>query len=115
MDKAWVYILLCSDKSYYTGSTTELEQRISQHELGEFKGYTYTRRPVKLVFSESFPTVYEAIQAERHIKGWSRKKKEALINGDYDLLHELAKCQNETHFHNNPGKKHRPEHSPTVS
>ena len=91
---AWVYILKCADKSYYTGSTTNIQERIAEHMEGIFSGYTSSRLPVILVFSQELPTVDEAIFAERMIKGWSRKKKEALFNSDFDLLHELAACKN---------------------
>ena len=91
MRNYWVYILKCSDGSYYTGSTSEIEKRISEHELGLIKGYTRKRRPVEVVFTEYFDDVYEAIRAERQIKGWTRKKKEALINGKFELLKELLK------------------------
>ena len=101
MDVAQVYILKCSDGSYYTGKTQNLEIRLAAHQQGTFKGYTFKRRPLKLVFSQGFPTFYEAISAERQVKGWSRAKKEALIKGDFDLLHNLAECQNETHYRNN--------------
>ena len=77
----WVYILRCADKSYYTGHTDNLEQRIAKHEAGEIEGYTSTRSPVRLVFSEEFPTREEALACERQIKGWSRKKKEAAAAG----------------------------------
>jgi predicted GIY-YIG superfamily endonuclease len=100
MEKAWVYILRCSDGSYYTGKSQNLEQRIAQHKDGTFGGYTSKRLPVELVFTECFPTYEEAIRAERQIKGWSRAKKEALIRGDFELLHELAKCRNESHYKN---------------
>lgn len=100
MEKAWVYILKCSDGSYYTGKTQNLERRIAEHQRGTFKGYTYKRRPVEVVFVQGFNTYIEAIRAERQIKGWSRAKKEALINGDFDLLHDLAACRNPTHYKN---------------
>ena len=100
MEKAWVYILQCSDGSYYTGKTTNLELRIAQHQQGYIKGYTYERRPVKLVFSQEFPSIIEAIRAERQIKGWTRAKKEALIHGDFQRLHALAECKNNTHYRN---------------
>ena len=87
---AWVYILQCSDDSYYTGSTTFLDQRMEQHHLGIYPGYTSARRPVKLVWLAEFPDIFQAMEVEKQIKGWSRKKKEALIKGDFDLLHELA-------------------------
>ena len=100
MHSSWVYILQCSDGSYYTGCTTNVERRISQHRLGIFKGYTSTRLPVKLVFSQEFPDIRYAIAAELQIKKWVRRKKEALINGDFELLHQLAQCTNETHYNN---------------
>ena len=87
----WVYLLKCSDGSYYTGSTSNLEKRISEHQNGLIKGYTSKRLPIELVFSEYFEDVYFAITAERQIKGWTRAKKKALINGDFELLKVLAK------------------------
>jgi predicted GIY-YIG superfamily endonuclease len=70
-----VYILRCAGNSYYTGHTDNLVERIAKHQSGEIEGYTSTRLPVKLVFSEQFPAREEALACERHIKGWSRKKK----------------------------------------
>lgn len=96
----WIYILKCSDGSYYTGSTSNLEKRISEHQNGLIKGYTSKRLPVKLVFSEYFEDVYFAISAERQIKRWKRVKKEALVKGNFKLLHKLAECNNETHYSN---------------
>ncbi len=101
MNKAWVYILQCSDGSYYTGKTQNLEKRIAEHNAGTYPGYTEKRKPVELKFSQNFQTYVEAIAAERQIKGWSRVKKEALINGDFDLLKALAECKNESHSKNN--------------
>ena len=79
----WVYILKCADDSYYTGHTDNLEERLAKHQSGEFAGYTSTRLPVKLLFSEEFPTRIEALASEQQIKGWSRKKKEALMRRDW--------------------------------
>jgi predicted GIY-YIG superfamily endonuclease len=87
----WTYIIRCSDGSYYTGSTSSIEKRISEHQQGIIPGYTKNKRPIELVFSEYFEDVYNAISAERQIKGWSRAKKEALIQGDFELLKALAK------------------------
>lgn len=100
MKQSWVYILLCSDNSYYTGSTTNLEQRINEHQTGKYENYTSFRLPVKVDFTQEFQDVNVAIRAERQIKGWNRKKKEALIEGKFNLLHELSECKNETHFKN---------------
>ena len=89
---AYVYMVRCADGSYYIGKTqSSLEQRISQHNTGYFGGYTATRRPVTLVFHQEFQQITDAIAAERQLKGWSRAKKEALIRGDYELLHTLAR------------------------
>lgn len=87
----WVYILRCSDGSYYTGHTDDLEKRLAEHDSGEIEGYTASRIPVKLVFTEVFSTRVEALSAERQIKGWSRKKKEALIKRDWDEISRLAR------------------------
>jgi putative endonuclease len=88
----YVYMLRCSDGSYYVGSATgdDLANRITQHNLGSFKGYTFSRRPVTLVWSEHFETITDGIAVERQIKGWSRAKKEALIQSDWAAMHELA-------------------------
>lgn len=87
-----VYILRCSDGSYYTGVTNDVEARVSQHNLGtDASAYTFTRRPVKLVYTSWFTEVLQAIEWEKRIKRWSRKKKEALIRGEYEVLPELAK------------------------
>ncbi|MDI6779366.1 MAG: GIY-YIG nuclease family protein [Bacteroidota bacterium] len=91
MKRAWTYILECTDKSYYTGSTTELQKRIAQHHEGAFDGYTAFRRPVKLLWNQEFADIRYAIEAERKIKGWTRAKKEALMRGDFDALHELSR------------------------
>lgn len=90
-------MLECSDNSYYTGITSNLEKRLYEHHKGlDLSCYTYKRRPLNLVFHEIFNNPYDAINAEKQIKGWSRKKKEALINKDFKLLKELAACKNET-------------------
>jgi predicted GIY-YIG superfamily endonuclease len=89
---AWLYILRCADGSYYTGTCRAgLEARVAQHNAAHFGGYTASRRPVALVFSQSFQFITDAIAAERQVKGWTRAKKEALIAGNFDLLPELAR------------------------
>ncbi len=89
---AWLYILRCSDGSYYVGtSRTSLEFRIAQHNVGAFQGYTASRRPVELIFAQWFDQITDAIENERRLKGWSRAKKEALIRGDFASLQQLAK------------------------
>lgn len=88
----WVYILQCSDKSYYTGQTDNLEKRLTQHQDKMIPGcYTSTRLPIQLKFSQKFISREEALNAERQIKGWSRRKKEALIKGDWQTLSDYSK------------------------
>jgi putative endonuclease len=85
---AFVYMLRCADKSYYVGSATgdDLTKRVAEHQAGTFPGYTFSRRPVKLVWSEYFERITDAIAAERKIKGWNRAKKGALIEGDWEAV-----------------------------
>jgi predicted GIY-YIG superfamily endonuclease len=87
----WVYILQCSDGSYYTGHTENLEIRLASHQSGDIPGYTSTRLPVELVFSKSMLTRAEALSAEQQIKGWSRAKKEAMMQGDWVKVSDLAR------------------------
>ena len=100
MRKGYVYILKCSDGSYYTGVTNNPKRRLKEHNEGEASKYTKGRRPVKLVWISEAGEIGYAIEAEKQIKGWSRAKKEALINDDFDLLHDLAECENDTHYKN---------------
>jgi tRNA/rRNA methyltransferase len=86
----WTYILHCADRSYYTGHTDDLDRRFAEHQSGAIRGYTYERRPVELVWADSFPTRAEAQAAEIKIKGWSRAKKEALIAENWERLKRLA-------------------------
>jgi putative endonuclease len=90
-----VYILECSDGSYYTGSTDDIKKRLWQHEqCVESSSYTYSRRPVKLVWtSEETQHYYDALRWERQIKGWSRVKKQALIRGEFEAIHEIVKTE----------------------
>ncbi|QXP73063.1 GIY-YIG nuclease family protein [Tenacibaculum sp. HL-MS23] len=88
----YVYILKCSDKSYYTGFTSNLEERLMEHKEGKHIGsYTFKRRPLKLVFYCEFTNVALAIAKEKQLKNWSKIKKEALINGAFENLPNLAK------------------------
>ena len=89
----YVYILRCANGNYYTGSTTDLEKRIWQHQNGEGANFTKAHLPIELVYVEEFPRIDEAFCREKQIQGWSRKKKEALINGDFDELQKLAKSK----------------------
>ncbi|REE81981.1 putative endonuclease [Lutibacter oceani] len=92
MKKSFVYILKCSDNTYYTGVTSNLEKRLFQHSSGFYKNcYTYKKRPVTMVFYAEFTDINLAIEKEKQLNKWSRVKKEALINGGYDDLVNLAK------------------------
>ncbi len=85
-------MLRCADGSYYTGHTENLETRIGEHNAGVTSNcYTYKRRPLHLVFSQDFATREEALAAEQRIKGWSRKKKEAMFRGDWMEVSRLAR------------------------
>ena len=91
MKSFYLYILKCSDDSYYVGHTDDIEQRIDEHYRGENHCYTSSRRPLKLVYVTEFAERDEAFDAERQIKKWTRKKKEALIREDWYELQKLAK------------------------
>ena len=93
---AWMYMLQCSDGSYYVGSTVNVEQRVWQHQQGEGAKYTARRLPVELVYTEEYPRIDEAFRREKQVQGWSRVKKEALIRGDYDALPDLSSNQSES-------------------
>jgi predicted GIY-YIG superfamily endonuclease len=86
----WTYVLRCADGSFYIGHTDALEKRIGLHQSGELLGYTHTRRPVSLVWQQAFETREEALSAERRINGWSRAKKQALVDGDWKEIRRLA-------------------------
>jgi len=89
-------MLQCSDGSFYIGLTTDISKRISEHNSGVLRGsYTHSRRPVKLVWTGEFPTHEEAFAFERQIKGWSRAKKKALIDEDWDKIHQIVQDERE--------------------
>jgi len=91
----YVYILKCSDNAYYTGVTNNLERRLDEHMSGINKEcFTYTRRPLELVYKINFIDPTEAIKWEKKIKDWSRKKKEALIKEKWEDLILLSKGKN---------------------
>jgi predicted GIY-YIG superfamily endonuclease len=92
MKTYWVYMLLCRDGSFYVGVTSDVDVRIAEHAEGaDRRHYTYSRRPLELVHTASFPTPDEAIRAEKQLKGWSRGKKAAMIRGDWKRICELAR------------------------
>ena len=87
----WVYILRCADGSYYTGHTDDLEHRMNQHHTGALGGYTATRKPLTLVFVQECATREEALRAEWQLKGWSREKKEAMMQRDWTTVNHLSR------------------------
>ena len=96
----YMYILECSDGSLYTGSTKNLPRRLWQHQNGLGANHTKKRLPVKLVYAEHYDHVADAFYREKQVQGWSRKKKIALMSSEWDELHILAECQNESHYQN---------------
>jgi putative endonuclease len=95
-----MYILECADGSFYTGSTKDLPRRLWQHQNGLGANHTQKRLPVKLVYAEYFDHVADAFYREKQVQGWSRRKKIALMESNWDQLHILAECQNHSHYKN---------------
>ena len=92
MKLSYVYILQCADDSYYTGLTSNLDKRLTEHHSGKYPdSYTAQRLPVELVFYSEFTDINHAIASEKQIKNWSRAKKKALIAGKYEELPNLVK------------------------
>ena len=89
--KAWIYILKCADGSFYTGSTEDIQKRLYEHQSGIGSEWTRKRLPIELVFSQEMADIHQAFLAEQQIKNWSRAKKIALINGEWNLLTYFAK------------------------
>jgi putative endonuclease len=89
--KGWMYILECGNGSYYTGSTKQIKERIAQHQNGMGAKHTRNHQPVKLVYLEEFHRIDFAFYREKQVQGWSRKKKEALIYGEFNMLPSLSK------------------------
>ena len=95
---AYMYILECSNGTYYTGSTKDIDRRLWEHQNGLGANYTKKHSPVKLVYFEEFTRIDEAFYREKQIQGWSHSKKKALIEGHANKLHDLAECRNDTHY-----------------
>jgi len=101
MKKLYVYILECADDTFYVGVTNNVGRRFIEHMTGlHVNSYTFIRRPLKLVYCKDFDQPIKAIRYEKQVKGWTRAKKIALINYDFKLLHELAKCKNTSNSSN---------------
>lgn len=86
-----MYILLCANDTYYTGSTKNLERRLTQHQAGEGANYTKKHAPADLVYYEEYSRIDYAFEREHQVKKWSQNKKRALIKGEFDDLPHLAK------------------------
>jgi len=93
----YVYILKCSDGSFYTGSTWNLEKCLWEHQSGDGAEYTKKRLPVELVFHESFDRIDDAFEREKQIQGWSRRKKLALITSNEADLVKYSKNYSQYH------------------
>jgi len=98
--KGYMYMLECSDGSYYVGSTIDIEERFAQHQNGQGANHTKKRLPVKLLYFEEYQRIDEAFFREKQVQGWSRTKKEALINNNSEVLKMAAQCINESHYKN---------------
>ncbi|MFL9831974.1 GIY-YIG nuclease family protein [Flavobacterium sp. ST-87] len=99
----YVYILKCNDDSLYVGVTSDIERRLMEHNEGKYpEAYTHSRRPVELTFYQEFTEPNQAIEFEKKVKKWSRSKKQALIDGDFDSLQNLSECRNATHHKYKP-------------
>jgi predicted GIY-YIG superfamily endonuclease len=90
---AFVYILRCSDGTYYVGHTNDLAKRESLHNAGVGAAYTAARRPVEMVYSERLPSTLDAIRREHQVKRWSAAKKQALSSGNSAKLRSLSRCR----------------------
>ncbi|MDW4572221.1 GIY-YIG nuclease family protein [Microbacterium sp. M3] len=83
---AFLYILRCSDGSYYVGSTVDMERRLAQHQAGEGSAYTRRRLPVELAWLGEFERIEDAFAWEKRVQGWSRAKREAFMAGGLDAV-----------------------------
>ena len=107
MPKGYTYILLCEGDNLYTGSSRNIHRRFVQHLSGEGANFTRKFKPIRVVYLEEHSRIDHAFYREKQIQRWSRMKKEALIQGDENLLHVLAECMNDSHWRfkeSNPGK-----------
>jgi len=99
MNEYYVYIVKCSDESFYTGVTSDVARRLAEHNEGiDPYSYTHSRRPVELFYLATFTDPNQAIAFEKQLKGWSRAKKEALGRSDWDSIKAEASCRNDSHY-----------------
>ena len=105
MKKGYVYILECSNGQLYTGSTINIEQRLNQHKNGTGANFTRKNPPKRLLYCCEFPTIQEAFRHEKQIKGWSRAKKWALIQGHFEKLPVLSQSKTTLQQETKPNQK----------
>ncbi|MEP9363184.1 GIY-YIG nuclease family protein [Nocardioides sp. CN2-186] len=92
----YTYMVRCSDGTYYVGSTWDVEARVWQHNSPDLgAAYTRHRRPVELVWSCWFDSIEQAFHYEKQVQGWNRKKREALIRGEFAALPDLSRRPSE--------------------
>ena len=97
MKPLYVYMLLCADDSIYTGVTNNVDTRFAEHNEGlDETTYTYSRRPLKIIYIEAFQIYHQAIDREKQLKRWTRAKKMALATGDFEELERLSKKKKKT-------------------
>ena len=94
MPKGYIYILECSDGSFYTGSTIDLDRRLKEHNRGEGSNYTKTRLPLELKYLETYDRIDHAFNREKQIQGWSKLKKLLLIRGEINELKRISNLKN---------------------
>jgi putative endonuclease len=82
----YVYILRCSDRTLYVGSTIDLDRRLAQHQAGQGSAYTRRRLPVEMLWSEEFARIDDAFAWEKRIQGWSHAKRMAFVEGGLDAV-----------------------------
>jgi len=114
----WTYMLHCRGGYYYVGHTDDLERRMGEHQSGLVRGFASDHHPATLVWSETFPSRIEAIEAERRLKGWGQAKKRALIRGDWSLVSDLAKKKDSastSSARTGRGLAFHPQHPPVAS
>ena len=93
MGNFYVYIIECSDASFYIGVTNNIQRRLCELSDGASpKSYTFRRRPLKLVHVEEFASILDAISREKQLKRWTRAKKKALITNNTELLQRLSRA-----------------------
>ncbi len=94
-------MLQCRDRTFYVGVTNSIDRRLAEHQTGIHpECYTYDRRPVSLVFVAEYRYILDAIDRGKQLKGWSRQKKQALMQEEWSMLHTLSECRNNTHARN---------------